>query len=225
MTFSASNRMSCATKTLCAPNASVGTGTWHPSKAPGYDKSATPPGLYLPGPSVAVGCPLRRWLHTPPFGEFEQVVLYRYGPAQVGLDQHDTSCAGLVAPFMTEPTMPAAHTVPKRREGTQFPEAPAFESWAPKLEPGCEENAMETRPGVTSPLPRTGGFFLRALSKIFQVRDGSRECGYGPKTSRASKTGPSTQTRRMAAPVAVVTGTVHPAQAPIPQAMNSSRQT
>ena len=44
---------------------------------------ATPPGLYLPGPSVAVGLTLERWLRTPPLGEFEQVVLvlYGYGPA------------------------------------------------------------------------------------------------------------------------------------------------
>nr|VFK52256.1 MAG: hypothetical protein BECKTC1821D_GA0114238_11621 [Candidatus Kentron sp. TC] len=29
-------------------------------------------------------------MHTPPSGEFEQVVLYRYGPAQVGLSQTAT---------------------------------------------------------------------------------------------------------------------------------------
>ena len=46
----------------------------------------------------------------PPSGEFEQVVLYRYGPAQVGLSQSFTSCCRLLAPFKTEPTMPAAHT-------------------------------------------------------------------------------------------------------------------
>nr|VFK61036.1 MAG: hypothetical protein BECKTC1821F_GA0114240_105223 [Candidatus Kentron sp. TC] len=43
-------------------------------------------------------------------GEFEQVILYGYGPAQVGLDLPFTSCIGLAAPFETEPTVPAAHT-------------------------------------------------------------------------------------------------------------------
>ena len=71
----------------------------------------TPPRLlYFPGPSVAVDLTLERWLRTPPLGEFEQVVLYRYGPAQVGLNQSFTSCCRLLAPFKTEPTMPAAHT-------------------------------------------------------------------------------------------------------------------
>nr|VFK00835.1 MAG: hypothetical protein BECKLFY1418B_GA0070995_12111 [Candidatus Kentron sp. LFY] len=52
------------------------------------DTSRTPTCLAPPPPSVA----LRRWLHTPPSGEFEQVVLYRYGPAQVGLGQSFTPC-------------------------------------------------------------------------------------------------------------------------------------
>nr|VFK65827.1 MAG: hypothetical protein BECKUNK1418G_GA0071005_10719 [Candidatus Kentron sp. UNK]VFK71570.1 MAG: hypothetical protein BECKUNK1418H_GA0071006_10729 [Candidatus Kentron sp. UNK] len=46
-----------------------------------------------------------------------------------------------------------------------------------------------------------------------------------PKTSRASNTGPSTHIRFMAGPFPVVTGTTQPAQAPTPQAMNSSKQT
>nr|VFK50586.1 MAG: hypothetical protein BECKTC1821D_GA0114238_11111 [Candidatus Kentron sp. TC] len=71
---------------------------------------ATPPGLYLLGPSVAVDLTLERWLRTPPLGEFEQAVLYRYGPAQVRLDQSFTSRDRLATPFETEPMMPAAHT-------------------------------------------------------------------------------------------------------------------
>ena len=61
-------------------------------------------------PCPIFGVHFRRWLHTPPPGEFEQVVLYRYGPAQVGLNQSFTSCWRLAAPFETESTMPAAHT-------------------------------------------------------------------------------------------------------------------
>ena len=71
----------------------------------------TPPRLlYFPGPSVAVDLTLERWLRTPPLGEFEQAVLYRYGPAQVRLDQSFTSRDRLATPFETEPMMPAAHT-------------------------------------------------------------------------------------------------------------------
>ena len=70
----------------------------------------TPPGLYLPGPFVAVGRPSTLAAYPTPSGEFDQAVLYRYGPAQVGLNQSFTSCNRLVAPFKTEPTMPAAHT-------------------------------------------------------------------------------------------------------------------
>ena len=64
----------------------------------------------MPGPSVAVGHPSTLATYPACCGEFEQVVLYRYGPAQVGLDQSDTFHIELAAPFKTEPTMPAAHT-------------------------------------------------------------------------------------------------------------------
>ena len=86
-------------------------------------RNATPPGLPLAWPLLWPSVTLRRWLHTPPSGEFEQAVLYRYGPAQVGFDQFVTSCSGLVAPFTTEPTMPAAHTVPKLQLGNSIREA------------------------------------------------------------------------------------------------------
>ncbi len=78
--------------------ASVGMGTWHPSEA---ETRHLPDSTCLAPPSPLVT--LRRWLRTPPFDEFEQVVLYGYGPAQVGLDQTATSCIGLIAPFETEP--------------------------------------------------------------------------------------------------------------------------
>jgi hypothetical protein len=75
---------------------------------PKRDTSRTPTCLAPPSPSVA----LRRWLRTPPEGGFGQVVLYGYGPAQVGFDPPLASCPGLAAPFETKLTMPAAHTVP-----------------------------------------------------------------------------------------------------------------
>src|ERR1700682_4866377 len=46
-----------------------------------------------------------------------------------------------------------------------------------------------------------------------------------PYTASASNTGPSTQTRFIAGPAGVRTGTVQPAQPPTAQAMNSSSAT
>ena len=103
---SASSRISCAAMALWATNASSPQGPWHTLKA---ETRHLPDSTCLAPPSPSVT--LRRWLHTPPPGEFEQVVLYRYGPAQVGLNQSFTSCWRLAAPFETEPTMPAAHTL------------------------------------------------------------------------------------------------------------------
>jgi hypothetical protein len=91
------------------------------SLAPARGRNATPPGLYSPGPSVAVGRPSTLAAYpTKPTDEFEQVVLYRYGPAQVGFDQTATSRFGLIAPFETEPTMPAVHTVPTVPRGNAY---------------------------------------------------------------------------------------------------------
>ena len=50
---------------------------------PKRDTSRTGFCLAPSSPSVT----FRRWLLTPPEGEFEQKFLYRYGPAQVGLDR------------------------------------------------------------------------------------------------------------------------------------------
>src|SRR6185295_10628335 len=46
-----------------------------------------------------------------------------------------------------------------------------------------------------------------------------------PNTALASNTGPSTHTRFIAGPSGVITFTVHPAQPPTAQAMNSSSDT
>jgi hypothetical protein len=52
-----------------------------------------------------------------PLNEFEQVFLYRYGPAQVGF--HHARFLNVAAPFKTEPTAPAAHT-PRWSVGTRL---------------------------------------------------------------------------------------------------------
>ena len=84
-----------------SPDASARLGAWH---TPLSRKRPLPicPCLAPSSPSVAG----RRWLRSPPCGEFEQGFLDRHGPAQVGLSP----------PFKdrphrlkTEPTTPAVH--------------------------------------------------------------------------------------------------------------------
>jgi len=60
------------------------------SMAPTRGRNATPPELYLSGPSVAVGHPstLAAYPVSCSPGEFEQAILHRYGPAQVGFDRN-----------------------------------------------------------------------------------------------------------------------------------------
>ncbi len=57
-------------------------GTWG-NLAPFRGRNVTPPELCLPGPFDAVGYPPTLAAY-PSTGEFEQALLYEYGPAQVG---------------------------------------------------------------------------------------------------------------------------------------------